>query len=77
MKEISLSTARGDTYTVNPENDRVKKNGVAVPNLYPVFTGNDREDKHPMFAGIYDYNDNSIITINGRKKKVVDINSIR
>ena len=75
--DITIRTGRGDVYTVDLAEDRVLLNGKVTPNLYPVFTGNGKEESSPLFAGILNDNDASIITINGRRKKIVDINSIR
>ena len=75
---IEITTIKGETYKFDPTTQRLFKDGVFIPSsmIEPVYSGNDKNDK-PIFAGLYNKSNNTIITKTGKIKQVVDINSIK
>lgn len=75
---IDIVTKKGESYSFDPSNHRLFKNGAVVltNEVEPIYTGNG-DNSEPIFSGLYVKSTNSIITLNGNIKKVVDINQIK
>jgi hypothetical protein len=75
---IRLFSPTGGVYHYNPDTDEVYKNGEKVGKevAEPVFCGNGKNHL-PMFAGLYIVANDSVLTLAGNMKKVVEFNSIK
>jgi hypothetical protein len=74
---IDIITGKGEKYSFDPETQRLFKDGVFIPKtqVEPVYSGNDKNNA-PIFAGLYFRDKNKILTISGKYKNIVDIDSI-
>lgn len=65
-------------FSYDETTQRLFRDGEYVPKseVEPVFSGNSEENV-PIFSGLYVKSTNTIITLSGNSKPVVDINSIR
>lgn len=67
MNKIEISSQAGDYYTYDPETDFITKNGFIVSSqIYqPLFALSD-ENTGPVFSGIWNKNDGTIISVTGK-----------
>lgn len=75
---IEIVTKKGEVYSYDESTQRLFKDSRYIPRteIEPVYSGNG-QDKEPVFSGLYVKSSNSIITLTGNIKPVVDINSIK
>lgn len=75
---IEIVTKKGEVYSYDESTQRLFKDNRYIPRteIEPVYSDNG-QDKEPVFSGLYIKSSNSIITLTGNIKPVVDINSIK
>lgn len=74
---IEIKTIIGnDTYTIDPDNQKVYKNGVFVPSAELTYSNFD-EDDVPQISGIYLRDRNVLVSMSGVISPVTDTDQIK
>lgn len=75
---ITIVTIKGETYSFDPETERIFKDGYLLPSseVEPVYSDSKNDKRPPKFSGILIKSINSILSLSGKINPISDSNII-